>query len=114
MTEKLLWDSLNEAQKKAQYGLLIWANWHLWDDLASDLQPGNENYDITLSQIVKGEEVTIKAEWNGLSMPGIIAVSVQKLLSSSDFFNQVLKVCEESHYECPITLVPANQLAESC
>ena len=114
MTEQLLRNAVKEAQEKYQLGLLIWANWTVWDDLAFDMKQGNEHYDIALSQIVKGEEVTIKAEWNGLSMPGIIAVSVQKLISSSDFFNQVLKVCEEGHYEGPITLVPANQLAESC
>ncbi|MDE5830148.1 MAG: hypothetical protein K2H53_00070 [Clostridia bacterium] len=114
MTEQLLRNSLNEAQKKAQDGLLIWANWNQWDDHASDLKLGNENYDFALSQIAKGEEATIKAEWNGLYMPSIIAVSVQKLLSSNDFFNHVLKVCKDGHYEGPITLVPANQLVESC
>ena len=31
-----------------------------------------------------------------------------------DFFNKVLNVCEKGHYEGPITLVPANQLAEYC
>ena len=114
MTEKLLRDSLNEAQKKGQDGLIIWANWRQWDDHALDLKPGNENYDFVLSQILKGEEATIKAEWNGLSMSCIIAVSVQKLLSSNDFFTQVLKACEEGHYEGPVTLIPANQIAESC
>lgn len=113
MTEKSLRDSLKEAQAKGQNGLLIWASWNLWDDSASDLRPGNKNYDFALSQIAKGEEATIKAEWNGLSMPGIIAVPVRKLLSSDDFFNYVLKVCKENHYEGPITLVPENQLVES-
>ena len=114
MTEELLRDSLNEAQEKAQYGLLIWANWNQWDDHALDLKPGNENYDFALSQIAKDEEATINAEWNGFSMPCIIAVSVQKLLSSKDFFTQVLRVCEEGHYEGPVTLIPANQIVKSC
>ena len=114
MTEKLLRNSLNEAQKKAQDGLLIWANWNQWEDHASDLRPENENYNFVLSKIKKGEEATINAEWNGLTMPCIIAISVSKMLSSNDSFNKVLNVCEKGHYEGPITLVPANQLAESC
>ena len=114
MTEELLRDSLNEAQEKAQDGLIIWANWNQWNDHVLDFKPGNENYEFALSQIAKGEEATIKAEWNGLSTPCIIAVSVQKLLSSNNFFTQVLKACEEGHYEGPVTLIPANQIVKSC
>ncbi len=114
MTEELLRDSLNEAHEKAQDGLLVWANWNQWEDHVLDLKPGNKNYDFALSQIAKGEEATIKAKWYGLSMPCFIAVSVQKLLSSNDFFTQVLKVCEEGHYDGPVTLIPANQIVKSC
>ena len=114
MTEKLLRDSLKEAQEKEQIGLFIWANWTVWDDNGFDMKPGNESYDFALSQISKGEEATISAEWNGLSMPGIIAVSVQKLSSSDEFFNHVLNACEKGHYEGPITLVPLCEVSESC
>ena len=113
MTEKLLRDTLKEAQEKDQLGLLIWANWTVWDDLGFEVKPGNESYDFAFSQISKGEEATTSAEWNGLSMPGFIAVSVQKLNSSDEFFKCVLNACEKGHYEGPITLVPLNEISKS-
>lgn len=114
MTEKLLRDTLLEAQEKDQLGLLIWANWTVWDDLGFEMKPGNESYDFAFSQISKGEEATISVEWNGFSMPGFISVSVQKLNSSTEFFKHVLEACEKGHYEGPITLVPLNEVSESC
>jgi len=114
MTEQLLRNAVKEAQEKNQLGLLIWANWTVWDDLAFDMKPGSEHYDFALSQISNGEEVTISTEWNGLSMPGIIAVSMQKLSSSDEFFLHVLGMCEEGHYEGPITLVPLNEVSDFC
>lgn len=114
MTEKLLRDVLKDAQEKDQIGLLIWANWSVWDDSGFEMRPGNESYDFAFSQISKGEEATIKADWNGLSMPGFFAVSVQKLNSSEDFFKYLLDACEKDHYEGPITLVPLNEVSEFC
>ena len=113
MTEKLLRDVLKEAHEKGQMGLLIWANWTVWDDSAFEMKPGNESYDFAFSQVSKGEEATISAQWNGLSMPGIIAVSVQKLSSSEEFFKNVLDKCEEGQYNGPITLIPLNEVSES-
>lgn len=46
-------------------------------------------------------------------MPGFIAVSVQKLNSSDEFFKYVLDACEKSHYEGPITFVPLNEISKS-
>lgn len=114
MTEQLLRDTLKEAQEKDQIGLFIWANWSAWGDYGYQTKPGNESYEFAFSHIAKGEEATIKANWNGLSIPGFIAVSVQKLNSSDDFFKQVLEACEKGHYEGPITLVPLNEVSESC
>lgn len=113
MTEKLLRDTLKEAQTKDQLGLFIWANWTVWDDLGYQTKPGNESYDFAFSQISKGKTATIKANCNGLSMPGFIAVSIQKLNSFDDFFKQVLETCEKGHYEGPITLVPLNEVSEN-
>lgn len=112
MTEQLLRNAVKEAQEKEQLGLLIWANWTVWDDLSSYMKQGNEHYDFALSQISKGEEATIQAEWNGLSMPGIIAVSMQKLSSSDEFFAYVLNICKEGHYKGPITLIPSNEVID--
>ena len=38
MTEKLLRDSLIEAQGKGEIGLLICANWRVWDNLAFEMK----------------------------------------------------------------------------
>ena len=112
MTQSILRNWLKEAQRKGQTGLFLWPNWTLWDYYAFELQPGNEYYDTALVQIAKDQEVTITFEWNTLSMPGIIAVSVQKLLSSEEFFKQVLSVCEKNHYTGPITLLPINEVSD--
>lgn len=114
MTEKILRDTLKEAQAKDQLGLLVWANWRVWNDSAFEMKPGNKDYDFAFSQILKGEEATIRADWNGLSVPGFIAISVQKLNSSDEFFKHVLVTCQKGHYEGPITLVPSNKVSQSC
>ena len=49
MTEKLLRNAVKEAQEKKQLGLLIWANWRVWDDLAFDIESGSEHYNFALS-----------------------------------------------------------------
>ena len=113
MTEQLLQDTLKEAQEKDQLGLLIWANWTIWDNFAFKVKPGDEFYDFALSQISKGKEAIISAEWNGLSMSGFIAVSIQKLNSSDEFLKEVLTSCKRGNYEGPITLIPANEISES-
>lgn len=58
MTEKILRDTLKEAQAKDQLGLLVWANWRVWNDSAFEMKPGNKDYDFAFSQILKGEEAT--------------------------------------------------------
>ena len=114
MTEKLLRDTLKEAQEKNQLGLILWSCWAVWDDLGFELKPGNEHYDFALSQISKNEEATSSVICNGFSMAGFIAVSLEKLNSSDEFFNTILKECEKHHFDGPITLLPLNKLAETC
>ena len=112
MTENLLRAALKEAQEKEQIGLLIWPNWRLYEDFSSDIIPGEESYDFALSQVNKGEEATIEFEWNGLKVPGIIAVSVEKMISSELFFYKVLDICEKNTQQGPITFIPSNELTE--
>lgn len=112
MTENLLRAALKEAQEKEQIGLLIWANWHQWDDCSCDIMQGNESYDFALSQVTKGEEATITFEWNGLRLPGIIAVSVEKMISSETFFYKILDICEKNDQQGPITFIPSNEISE--
>ena len=103
---------LEEAERKKQTGLLIWPNWTLWDDFGFELQEGNEYYDFALAKIAEEQEATITFEWNRLSIPGIFAVPVQKLLSSEKYFKQVLSICERNRYKGPITLLPINEVSD--
>lgn len=114
MTKKLLRDTLKEAQEKEQLGLLVWANWPLWDDCASDMKPGDKSYDFLLSQISKKEEGTIYKNWCGFNLPGIIGISVEKLSSSDESLHSLLDACQKGNYEGPITLIPLNEVAVSC
>lgn len=112
MTKTILRNCLREAKRKGQIGLLIWPDWTLWDEYAFELKTGNAHYDTALEQIEKGQEMTITFEWNKLSMPGILAIPVQKLLSSDEFFKQVLNVCEKNRYKGPVTLLPLNEVSD--
>lgn len=111
MTKNLLRSALKEAQEKEQIGLLIWPNWRLYEDFSSHIIPGEESYDFALSQVNKCEEATIGFEWNGLKIPGIIAVSVEKMASSDEFFNTVLDNCKTNHLTGPIVLIPSNEIS---
>lgn len=108
MEEKLR-NALKEAQEKAKLGLIIWANWSIWDEIAFVLKPNNEFYDFALSQIEKGEEATVCSSCNGFSMPAFIATSTQKLLSSNEFLKKTLDFCERNHFSGPITLIPITE-----
>ena len=112
MTELLLRDVLKEAKKKGQSGLLIWPSLGTWDDLGNELKPGVEDYDTALAMIEKGEEAIIKVKFLGLEMPGIIAVSVEKLSSSKELFDKIALICKQKYYDGPITLIPSNELSE--
>ena len=113
MTKEKLRNALNEAKEKGQIGLLLWHNWSDWDRLGFELKPGNHHYDFALSQIEKNEEATIKVTWNGLWLPGIFVIPVQKLLSSDEFFTHVLNTCKKGKYRGPITLIPLNEVSKS-
>ena len=62
MTEKLLRDSLNEANSKGEVGLFIWANWRVWDRFAFEMKEGDEDYDFAISQIRPLESLIEKAK----------------------------------------------------
>lgn len=114
MIKNILRSCIEEAQRRGQTGLLIWPSWNLWDNYAFELQQGNEYYDLALAQIAEGQETTITFDWNRLSIPGILAIPVEKLISSEKFFNDVLSICEKNHYKGPITLLPINEVSDYC
>ena len=114
MTEKLLRDSLVEAQSKDEIGLFIWANWSVWDDLAYEMKKGNRYYDLAILQLLKQEESTISTQLCGFNAPGIFAVPVQKMIESEEFFKHVLEMCEKGNYKGPITFIPSNEISQYC
>lgn len=114
MTEKLLRDSLIEAQGKGEIGLFIWANWRVWDDFAFEMKEGDEKYDFAISQVLKQEEATISTQLCGFQAPGIFAVPVTKMIKSEDFFKYVLEMCEKGNYKGPITFIPSNEISQYC
>ena len=114
MTEKLLRNSLIEAQGKGEIGLFIWANWRVWDDLAYEMKKGNKYYDVAISQVLKHEEATISTQLCGFDAPGILAVSVSKMINSEEFFKHVLEICEKGNYKGPITFIPSNEISQYC
>lgn len=114
MTEKLLRDSLVEAQNKGEIGLFIWANWRVWDDLAFEMREGDKNYDFAISQVLKHKEATISTQLSGFNAPGILAVSVSKMINSKEFFKFVLETCEKGNYKGPITFIPSNEISQYC
>lgn len=110
MEETLLREALRKAQEKAQLGLLIWANKKVWEKFACNMEEGNEEYDLALYQIKRGEAATIDLLMDGLCDTGIFAVSVDKLCSSALYFDAFLNTCRERRMEGPITLVPSNEV----
>ncbi len=114
MTEKLLRDSLTEAKSKGEVGLFIWANWRVWDDLAYEMKQGNKYYDVAISQVLKHEEATISTQLCGFDAPGILAVSVSKMINSEEFLKHVLEICEKGNYKGPITFIPSNEISQYC
>lgn len=112
MIENLLRKTLKEAQEKGQHGLLIWASWRVWDEFSFNMKEGNENYDFALSHIESGETATIDITMGGFYGTAIFAVSVEKLHSSTEYFENFVNMCREKQMEGPITLVPLNEVSE--
>lgn len=114
MTEELLRLAVNGAKNKGQVGLIIWSNWSIWDEVAYKLEEGNKNYDLALTQVQKEEEATMDYEWAGFKMSAYLAVSVNKMSNSKEYFKKILEICQQEHYTGPITLIPLNEVAYCC
>lgn len=109
MNKEQLRSVLKEAKGKGQTGLFIWADWTIWDDIAFEMKPGNEDYDFAISQISLNKEATITSDYHCYEMPAFIAISVGKLSSDVDLFNRVLEICNKNNYQGPFTLLPSNE-----
>lgn len=110
MTEELLRNFLKEAKENGQIGLFIWENWSLWDDLSGTLKQGNETYEQCIEELEKGEDIDINLEENKKTI--IIAVPTKKAFNSKQSLKKILKRCEKSKLEGPITFIPSNLLSK--
>ena len=109
MSKEQLLNVLKEANDKVQTGLFIWANWTIWDDIAFEMKPGNEDYDFAISRISQNRETTITYNCHSFEMPAFIAVPVGKLSFDEAFFNRVLEICNKCNCQGPFTLLPSNE-----
>lgn len=109
MNKEQLRSVLNEAKDKGQTGLFIWANWTIWDDIAFEMKPGNENYDFAMTRISQNLPAVISCGNNGFKLVACIAISVGRLSRDDVFFNRVLEVCNKHNYQGPFTLLPSNK-----
>ena len=107
MNSEQLQQVLKMANEKGQTGLLIWANWTIWDDIAFEMELGE--YDFSRSRISKIEETTVTYFNNGFELVAFIAIAVEKLSSDEDFFNHVLEICNKNNYQGPFTLIPSKE-----
>lgn len=112
MIENLLRETLKEAQEKEQRGLLVWSNWRVWDEFVFNMKEGNPNYDFALSHIERGETANIDFTMGGFYGTAIFAVSVEKLNSSKEYFENFSNMCREKQMEGPITLIPSNEVSQ--
>lgn len=112
MIENLIRETLKEAQQKEQRGLLIWANWRVWDEFAFNMKEGNEIYDFALSHIERGGTAAIYVNMEGFYRTAIEIVPVEKLHSSTEYFENFVNMCKREQMEGPITLVPSNEVSK--
>ncbi len=111
MKEEVLRGVTLDALERNQPGLLIWASWDEWEELDSEMKPGNELYDFAISRIMRNKEATVFQNIDGFEFIGCIAVSTEKLYTSKTFFNQVINYCKTNKFEGPITYLPSNELS---
>ena len=103
MVEKLR-RAIDEARKTDQTMIVIWATWKHWYDFKEFFSPKSE-----ITQ--KGNNSF--PEWTGIVSGTAIVVSVEQIASSDDFFNHIVNMCKELHYEGPITLLPGCKRVNS-
>ena len=103
MVEKLR-RAIKEARQTNQSMIVIWATWKHWYDFKEFFSPK--------SGISQKEDNSLP-EWTGIVSGTAIVVSVEQIASSDDFFNQIVNLCEELHYEGPITLLPGSKRVNS-
>lgn len=105
---------INKDYPSPMLEMFIWANWRVWDDFAFEMKEGDEKYDFAISQVLKQEEATISTQLCGFDAPGVLAVSISKMINSEEFFSHVLKTCEKGNYKGPITFIPSNEISQYC
>ena len=109
MTSEKLRFSVEEAERKNQIGLIIWANWNEWNARSPSFKLGRSSFDFITSKLKKEREAIITSHSNYV----ILAVPTSKLLYL-DFFDEVLEMCIKHNLVGPISFFPSNELSECC
>ena len=110
--EEMLRNILEEAKRKGQFGLFIWANEDICDYLAKEIVPGKETYDFAVYELKMQRETRRILDASGDTI--FLSVPVEKLMSNDEFFKSVLKKCDEELLLGPVTLIPLNQSSDYC
>lgn len=102
---------LHEALKKDQFGILIWPSKEMWEEHKDEITEESKDYICSVSQVKKGEEVTILFEiLHNITITGAIAVPVRKRLELEEYFSRVWSFC--CYYNGPITFLPSREVYE--
>lgn len=113
ITEDILWDTLDEALKNNEIGLIIWPSWTEWENFSYKLHKGNEIYEFILKKVKNNEMATITCEYFGFKITNILAVPIKAMIVYDKFFANVLNICEKCNYQGPITFVISNEIADA-
>ena len=113
MTKKLLRDCLKEAEAKNQEGLIIWPDWRSYEELESELRLDKIDLPAFFRNIQNQKSTVFSVEWNGLILGHVFIASAKEMLSSEEFFKQVLETCEKQHLKGPVVLYPLKTICEA-
>ena len=105
MTKLLLKQYADFASENSAVALIIWANWSARENYIASVYPGNFDFDAAMKAVAEDKEYIVTVTWNGLTMPGYIAVSVRKLLSSDTSLTEINNFCKLHSYNGPITII---------
>lgn len=121
MTEKLLRESLIEAQKRKQVGLIIWSDQAECDKHLANSENLFREGQVDIVETALGNYssmanlVVCAAMGFGMDdKPSCMSAPVKRLVEDEDFFKKVLDHCKRYWYDGPITFAPSNEFVKSC
>ena len=125
ITAEFLRRVAEDAQKRNQFGLIIWWNWDEHKYKSKFILPSSEIYDKIASSVQDSKPVIVNAspfysflttyfDWDphAVDIPRtLLAVSLRDVVYSADFRKEIAEYCSNSGIEGPITLIPSTRLS---